>query len=92
MYPIETIWNALLSPGRAMRRWYLEQAAIGELSRLPRHALRDIGVGPGDIASVAKGLLDPPAAVERPRDEDNLSTIRRKLYPAGNVKKLDLAA
>lgn len=46
----------------AIARWRNRRRAIGELSRLSDHMLKDIGVARGDIRDVVDGLLDAPEA------------------------------
>lgn len=45
-----------------LRRWDLSRRAAGELARLPRETLNDLGYGRGDIDSVARTLAQRETA------------------------------
>ncbi len=46
----------------AVRAWHTRHAAIGELSRLSDHLLKDIGIDRSEIRTVVDGMLRRPPA------------------------------
>ena len=49
----------------AVRAWHTRHAAIGELSRLNDHLLKDIGIDRSEIRTVVDGMLRRPPPSDR---------------------------
>jgi uncharacterized protein YjiS (DUF1127 family) len=50
------LWRPIRRIQRAMLRYHWERHTVRELSALPSYVLRDIGLRPDDIHSVAAGM------------------------------------
>ncbi len=64
----------------AIARWDKCRRAIGELSRLSDHMLKDIGIARGEIRAAVHGLLDAPKA--RPAGRPHLVAANASAQPA----------
>ncbi len=67
----------------AVRTWHTRHAAIGELSRLNDHLLKDIGIDRSEIrTAVDRMLRQPPAREHRPAV--HVVTAADRARPAAN--------
>ncbi len=67
----------------AVRTWHTRQRAIGELSRLNDHLLKDIGIDRSEIRTVVDGMLRRPPAREH-RAAVHVVTSANRARPVAN--------
>ncbi len=75
----ESVANAV----GAVRTWHARNAAIGELSRLNDHLLKDIGIHRSEIRAVVNGMLSRPQAREH-RPALRVAAAADRARPAAN--------
>ncbi len=75
----------------AVRTWHTRHAAIGELSRLNDHLLKDIGIHRGEIRTVVDRMLSRPQAREH-RPALRAVTATDRARPAANDNEYTKAA
>ncbi len=83
----ESVANAV----GAVRAWRTRQRAIGDLSRLNDHLLKDIGIHRGEIRAVVDGVLSRPQAREH-RPALRVAAAADRARPAANDKDYAAAA
>ncbi len=63
---LPALGSRVLRLGQALSAWRRRRAAIGELSALSDHALKDIGLHRGEIRSVVDAMARAAAPAQRP--------------------------
>ncbi len=85
----ESVANAV----GAVRTWHARNAAIGELSRLNDHLLKDIGIDRSEIRAVVNGMLSrPPALSDRLSPTLHVAAAADRARPAANDNDYAAAA
>ena len=74
---LPALGSRVLRLGQALSVWRRRRAAIGELSALSDHALKDIGLHRGEIRSVVDAMARAAAPAQRPTPVSRRPARRR---------------